>query len=181
MKEKMIYETIYDLSYYAGVDKLSVTFDFDSRELYNIILEWAEEFEDKFKNVEWGKTNIDYLTEISNFYDEKIYQLEEEKNTEKYREMQLDIISKLKNLIHKRFNETTLNLELTKIFGEEIKVEIGCEDVDYLADWNYMFECTKDIIGGDFDIYFLKHRENSTNRETFMVTEIGYEFNKRYY
>lgn len=176
-----IHETIYDLSYFAGVDKLSMTLDIDSRELYNIILEWAEEFEETFKDVDWNKADKDYLTEISNFYDEKVRQLEEEKNAEKYREMQLDIISKLKNLVHKRFNETTLNLELTKIFGEEIKVEIGCEDVDYLADWDYMFISNKDIIGGDFDIYFLKHRENSTYRETFMVTDIGYEFNTRYY
>ena len=181
MEDKVIYETIYDLSYLAGVDKLSVTYDIDSRELYNIILEWAEEFETKFQDIDWGTTKYDYMTEISNFYDEKVRQLEEEENAEKYREMQLDIISKLENLIHKRFNETTLNLELTKIFGEEIKVEIGCEDVDYLADWNYMFTSNKDIIGGDFDIYFLKHRENSTNRETFMVTEIGCEFFNRYY
>lgn len=181
MGKQIIYETIYDLSYLAGVDKLSETYDIDSREIYGIILDWAEEFENKFKDVDWDTTNIDYLTEISNFYDEKVYQLEEEENAEKYREMQLDIISKLENLVHKRFNETTLNLELTKIFGEEIKVEIGCEDVDYLADWDYMFISNKDIIGGDFDIYFLKHRENSTNRETFMVTEVSYEFNNRYY
>lgn len=181
MGKQIIYETIYDLSYLAGVDKLSETYDIDSRELYGIILDWAEEFENKFKDVDWDTTNIDYLTEISNFYDEKVYQLEEEENAEKYREMQLDIIFKLENLVHKRFNEETLNTELTKIFGSDINVELICEDVDYLSDWNYGFTSGADIIGGDFDIYFLKHRYNCTNKETLMVTEVSYEFNNRYY
>ena len=94
----------------------------------------------------------------------------------KINQAQLDVISKLENLVYQRFNEETLNEELSKIFGEEIKVEIGCEDVDYLTDWDYMFTSNQDIIGGDFDIYFLKHRENNVAKETFMVTEVGYEF-----
>ena len=49
-----IWETIYDLSYLAGNDKLVETpyYDNDSRELYGDIQMWAIEFEKKF--------NIDY-------------------------------------------------------------------------------------------------------------------------
>lgn len=67
-----IWETIYDLSYLAGQDKLLETdfFDNDSRLLYEHIQNWAIEFEKKF-NVDFDESEFDYLIEIDNFYQEK--------------------------------------------------------------------------------------------------------------
>ena len=67
-----IWETIYDLSYLAGNDKLVETpyYDNDSRELYGDIQMWAIEFEKKF-NIDFDKSEFDYLIEIDNFYEEK--------------------------------------------------------------------------------------------------------------
>lgn len=67
-----IWETIFDLSYLAGNDKLVETpyYDNDSRELFGDIQQWAMEFEDKF-NFEFDGSGFDYLIEIDNFYEEK--------------------------------------------------------------------------------------------------------------
>lgn len=67
-----IWETIYDLSYLAGQDKLLETdfFDNDSRLLYEHIQNWAIEFEKKF-NIDFDESKFDYLIEIDNFYQEK--------------------------------------------------------------------------------------------------------------
>lgn len=67
-----IWETIYDLSYLAGNDKLVETpyYDNDSRELYGDIQMWAIEFEKKF-NIDFDKSEFDYLIEIDKFYEEK--------------------------------------------------------------------------------------------------------------
>lgn len=67
-----IWETIYDLSYLAGQDKLLETdfFDNDSRLLYEHIQNWAIEFEKKF-NIDFDESEFDYLIEIDNFYQEK--------------------------------------------------------------------------------------------------------------
>lgn len=64
-----IWETIYDLAYLAGNNKLVETpyYDNDSRELYGDIQMWAIEFEKKFNN----KSEFDYFIEIDNFYEEK--------------------------------------------------------------------------------------------------------------
>lgn len=67
-----IWETIYDLSYLAGRDKLTETdyYDNDSRELYVDIQKWAMEFEDKF-NFDFDCSGFNYLVEIDKFYIEK--------------------------------------------------------------------------------------------------------------
>lgn len=67
-----IWETIYDLSYLAGNDKLVETpyYDNDSRELYGDIQMWAIEFEKKFA-IDFDQSEFDYLIEIDNFYEEK--------------------------------------------------------------------------------------------------------------
>ena len=95
-------------------------------------------------------------------------------------QQQHNICVKLNNLVHKRFSKKSLEEELSKIFGgEEIHIELGCEDVDYLTDWNYMFTSGQDVIGGDFDIYVLYHknsRPHNLDGSTFMVTEIACEF-----
>ena len=74
---KTFLETMYDLSYLAGVDGLHGKVIEDSRELFELIDEWATEFEGKYPLTEEqiGDFSIvhkvDYLTAIDNFYIEK--------------------------------------------------------------------------------------------------------------
>lgn len=69
-------EIVYDLSYLGGVDDLQ-HFVEDSRKLYEIIRDWAEEFDEKYpmpedKIVDFSELyNDDYITAIDNFYIEK--------------------------------------------------------------------------------------------------------------
>lgn len=88
------------------------------------------------------------------------------------------IKSALNQIVHTRFNKETLEQTLSEIFNEPITIELGCEDVDYLTDWNYMFTSNNSEYGGDFDIYVLFHKENRKGFDgaTFMVTEINCEF-----
>lgn len=67
-----IWETIYDLSYLAGQDRLVETphYDNDSRQLYQDIQLWAKEFEKKF-DIDFDESELDYIVEIDNFYEEK--------------------------------------------------------------------------------------------------------------
>lgn len=74
--ENLIAETIYDLSYLAGTDELN-RFIEDSRELFILITDWAEEFDKKYAMPENDDRDfyyifgIDYLTAIDYFYIEK--------------------------------------------------------------------------------------------------------------
>lgn len=72
LKPNKIWETIYDLAYLAGQDRLVEIpyYDNDSRELYGDIQMWAIEFEKKF-NIDFDKSEFDYLIEIDKFYEEK--------------------------------------------------------------------------------------------------------------
>jgi hypothetical protein len=97
---------------------------------------------------------------------------------------QVDIINKLEKLVHNRFSIESLEKKLSEIFGgEEIHIELGYIDVEdeTAPDWNYMFTSEQDVIGGDFDIYVLMHRNKDINGNTMYVTEISYEFFNRAY
>jgi hypothetical protein len=91
-------------------------------------------------------------------------------------ERQKKLIQDLESLVHRRFNEETLNAELSIIFGEEVKVEEICQDADYLMDYNLGWNSEQDGIAGFYDIYVLKARDGYTGYETMYVTEVGYEF-----
>lgn len=91
-------------------------------------------------------------------------------------ERQKKLIQDLESLVHRRFNEETLNAELSIIFGEEVKVEEICQDADYLMDYNLGWNSEQDGIAGFYDIYVLKAREGYTGDNTMYVTEVGYEF-----
>lgn len=91
-------------------------------------------------------------------------------------ERQRKLIRDLESLVHRRFNEETLNAELSKIFGEKVKVEEGCQDCYYLMDYNLMWNSEKEGIAGFYDIYVLKAKEGYTGDNTMYVTEVGYEF-----
>lgn len=89
---------------------------------------------------------------------------------------QRQLIQDLESLVHRRFNEDTLNAELSKIFGEKVKVEEICQDCDYLMDYNLGWNSKKEDIAGFYDIYVLKAKEGYTGDNTMYVTEVGYEF-----
>jgi len=93
-------------------------------------------------------------------------------------ERQKKLIHDLESLVHRRFNEETLNAELSKIFGEKVKVEEGCQDCDYLMDYDLMWNSEKEGIAGFYDIYVLKCKPNYSGENTMYVTEVGYEFDR---
>jgi Glu-tRNA(Gln) amidotransferase subunit E-like FAD-binding protein len=74
--ESLFAEIIFDLSYLAGVDDLH-RFVEDSRELFCMIKDWAEEFDVKYpmpRQVKYDFSelhNVDYITAIDNFYIQK--------------------------------------------------------------------------------------------------------------
>ena len=97
---------------------------------------------------------------------------------------QVDIIHKLEQLVHNRFSVESLEKKLSEIFGgEEIHIELGYLDVEdeTASDWNYMFTSEQDVIGGDFDVYVLMHRNKDNSGNTMYVTEVAYEFFDRAY
>ena len=75
--ESLFAEIIYDLSYLAGLDKLHNNFIEDSRELFCMIKDWAEEFDVKYPMRRYVVCDFselygdDYLTAIDKFYIEK--------------------------------------------------------------------------------------------------------------
>ena len=94
----------------------------------------------------------------------------------RYTNKQLEIINQLEGLVHYRFNKKTLEKKLSEIFNEPIKLVLGYQDVKDFSDYDYMFTSDKEEIGGDFDIYILKHKHTDINGNTWYVTEVGYEF-----
>jgi hypothetical protein len=91
-------------------------------------------------------------------------------------ERQKELIQALESLVHRRFNEETLNAELSEIFGEPVNVEEICQDVDYLMDYNLAWNSEQKGIAGFYDIYVLKCKPNYSGENTMYVTEVGYEF-----
>ena len=90
-------------------------------------------------------------------------------------EKQIEIADKLESLVHPRFSISTLETELSKIFGETIKLEESSDND--LSDWNFIFSSNNEDYGGVFDIYVLKHKNKSQlDNSTMYVTEVGYEF-----
>ena len=100
-------------------------------------------------------------------------------------EKQQRIAWELEYLVHHRTNEKALNAHLSKLFGTEIKIEdITDDDEDWHGDWHYAFnvcnddmqyESEDDKIGGFFDIYYLKTRENDYG-DDFYITEVACDF-----
>lgn len=91
-------------------------------------------------------------------------------------EKRLEIAKGLEKLVHRRFTERELNMALSEIFGENVRVEKVMEDCDYFPDYAYGWNSEKEGIAGFFDIYYLKHKPNYTGDETIYVTEVGYEW-----
>ena len=90
---------------------------------------------------------------------------------------QREVYKQMNNLVHTRSNEKELNKKLSKIFGKEIAVE-DCTDnlEDWTGDWYFSFNVwDAGEIGGFFDIYFLKMRDNSDGLD-FYITEVTCDF-----
>ena len=91
--------------------------------------------------------------------------------------VQQEVVKFLENLVHQRFNLETLNTELSKCFGEDVKAEFVDEENEAgLGDWNIMFNSEQEDTYGYFDIYVLKMRNVGFDGAEFMITEVGYEF-----
>lgn len=94
-------------------------------------------------------------------------------------EKQRGIAKELENLVHHRTNERDLNQHLSKLFGTDIKVEDATDwDETWTGDWRYAFNVYDEEvggIGGFFDIYFLKMRENDDELD-FYITEVSCDF-----
>ena len=160
-------------------------YDYDTGESYYEVYETLTDDECGYgKYIGEFNSQYDYDDERELFVEDLELMLDEEryigtptKTTSEQR--QHDISTKLAKLLFKRFNEKTLEEELSKIFGgEKIHIELGQEDVDYLTDWNFMFTSEQEDIGGDFDIYVLYHKEKRVGHDgaTFMVTGVDCDF-----
>lgn len=82
----------------------------------------------------------------------------------------------LNDLIHSRFNVSTLEKKLSNIFHEDIKLELS--DNEDISDWNYIFESHNPFYGGVFDIYFLKQQSVGFDKSDIYITEVNCEFDK---
>lgn len=69
MDEKLL-EAVFDITLTFGYDRLEDC-DYDSRELFQEIVEWAKEFEAKYEGAAWNE-DIDYIETIDNFANEKL-------------------------------------------------------------------------------------------------------------
>lgn len=81
----------------------------------------------------------------------------------------------LEALVHRRFNIDTLNKAVSKILGEEVKLELGRLDTDE-PDWCYQWNSEKEDAAGFYDIYVLMQRNTDCCDNNLYVTEVGYEF-----
>lgn len=91
---------------------------------------------------------------------------------------QREVQNSMNALLHHRFNEEMLNERLSQIFGQQIEVS-EVDDEEWTGDWYYSFNVEDDEIGGFFDIYFLKMREQAEDvfdGLTFYVTEVACDF-----
>ena len=70
-KQYSLYEAISDISFIAGEDNYTSG---NSRQDVSEFIEWAKEFEKKWKNKEWGidNTDDDYMNTIAKFTYNKI-------------------------------------------------------------------------------------------------------------
>ena len=92
---------------------------------------------------------------------------------------QEEVEKQFRALLHRRFNEESLNKELSRIFGEEVKVHEFLDDEEWDGDWCYTFEISSGELEGYFDLYFLKmkkQREDYDDGLRFYITELTYNF-----
>lgn len=89
------------------------------------------------------------------------------------------VAQELEKLLHKRMNKADLEKRLSIIFDRTIEVEDATDwDDSWTGDWYYAFNIYDEEvggIGGFFDIYFLKMRENDGELD-FYITEVTYDF-----
>lgn len=96
---------------------------------------------------------------------------------------QREVYQQMEILVHKRTNKLELEERLSEIFDRTIMVEdLTDSDECWQGDWYYSFnvwndeeESEEDKIGGFFDIYYLKMRENDDEMD-FYITEVACDF-----
>lgn len=183
-----------NLSTCNGDFKLSLTFDNDGKSFYDV---YSDNNYEKFVGEYRPIYNFDdveerewFIEHFEKWLDENdIVNLDttfnpDNKDDNIWKLLKQNMIkNELESIVFKRFSKESLEKKLTEIFNEPIKIELICEDVDYLTDWNYAFSSKQDVIGGDFDIYVLMHKNNKAHEfdnSTFLVTEVNWEFFNRY-
>lgn len=88
------------------------------------------------------------------------------------------VTDRLRSLLFRRFNEESLNRELSRLFEQEIQVCEMYYDAEWSCDWCFTFG-TEGEISGVFDLYFLKMREQPEHNDDglrFLITEYNYFF-----
>lgn len=90
-----------------------------------------------------------------------------------FTEREKQVISFLDGLVYDRFNIDTLNKKLSEYFGHEVRAEFVENEC---ADWNILFDIDNGDVFGYFDLYVLKMKHAGLDGSTFMVTEVGYQF-----
>lgn len=66
-KHKLFAEIIYDLTWNLAAERKEIAND--SRERFQIVVSWAEEFVRVHENTDWR--SVDYMETIDDFYEEK--------------------------------------------------------------------------------------------------------------
>jgi len=89
---------------------------------------------------------------------------------------QIEVVAKINALVNTRQSIESLNVLLSQIFNEPIKVE-DITDLDTQPfDYNLLFESTNVDTYGFFDIYYLKMINKGFDGSDMYITEISYEF-----
>jgi hypothetical protein len=89
---------------------------------------------------------------------------------------QIEVVTKLNTLVGTRHSIESLNVLLSNVFNEQIKVE-DITDLDTQpSDYNLLFESTNVDTYGFFDIYYLKMINKGFDDSDMYITEISYEF-----
>jgi len=89
---------------------------------------------------------------------------------------QLRVVTELNKLVTTRQSIESLNVKLSEIFKESIKVE-DCTNLDNEpSDYNLLFESITEETYGFFDIYYLKMINKGFDGADMYITEIAFQF-----
>lgn len=91
---------------------------------------------------------------------------------------EIKIAKAFEKLVFNRFNKKSLEADISKIVGCKIKLENIGHKEDELTDHNFLCSIDNEDkdLSGYLDVYYLKHRRAGHGGETFIVTEVAYQF-----
>ena len=71
----MAKETLFNLTYKSGEDKLMNKFGLGVQDLCDILEDWTNEFEFLFKDIDFSNHHCSYYDELDDFYANKLNEL----------------------------------------------------------------------------------------------------------